>query len=376
MNKRIRFIVMLLLCVLISAISGMHNRVDASSSDVAGIDSGTIYYIKNTYNGKYLEVQNGTDANGTAVVVNNFTGTSAQKWRVEKKSDGYYRVFAVVSVSNRVLDRSSSAVDIWTYNSTYNSQKFTLIRDTSTGYYAGTYQIKNSNDYLIYNDGTVCFSASGSGSGALWSFEPVTKGDADFFSFYYPTGDGYFDTRDAASTFCSKCSSMGYNSHHFVNYSAANGANFLEYDSIWTFCGHGWCPGDVPHATICFKSESGGNNGYLTASSSIINGSLDVAISSMTSNKLANERCVLYIGCSTGISYNGYNLVDATFNKGAHFALGTNFTTLSGAASNWIKKFYEKANTGATIRQCVDYANYYQYIGGVYYRGDTFSKLK
>lgn len=91
---------------------------------------------------------------------------------------------------------------------------------------------------------------------------------------------------------------------------------------------------------------------------------------------LAKARCVLYIGCSTGVDYMGFNLVTNTFNKGAHFALGTTQTLKTSANDKWTKKFFEKAETGATIRQCLDHANYYQNIGLLYYEGDVYAKLK
>lgn len=373
-----RFSVIATLCLAFVLIMICVTHVKASTSDVKGIDSGKEYYIKNTYNGKYLEVYNGTDVNGTAVVANTFTGSNAQKWRVEKKSDGYYRIYAVVSSSNRVLDRNASNVDIWTYDSGMACQKFTLVRDTSTSYYAGTYQIKNSGDYLCWNStgSNVWFSSSGSGAGALWSFEPVVKGSAEIYTFYYPDGSGYYNSRGAAGTFTSVCGNLGYSANERLNQTAIYAANHLKEDSIWVFRGHGVTVNETPLATVVFKNSSGNDNGHITANSSIFNGSQDVAIDSMTANVLANARCVLYVGCSTGVSYNGYNLVDSTFNKGAHFALGTCQDILTVDGTNWTIKFFEKANTGANIRQCYEYASYYQNIGALYSRGDTFATLK
>lgn len=132
----------------------------------------------------------------------------------------------------------------------------------------------------------------------------------------------------------------------------------------------------TPLATICFFKDDGSYNGYLTASTAIFNGTQDAAISTFSKNELAQTQCVLYIGCSTGVSYNGYNLVSATFNKGAHFALGTTQTTYTNETDKWTKKFFEKADEGATIRQCLDHANYYQSIGLLYYEGDVYTKLK
>ncbi len=45
-------------------------------------------------------------------------------------------------------------------------------------------------------------------------------------------------------------------------------------------------------------------------------------------NQLAHARCVLYLGCQTAVDCNMtgigpiYNLLDSTYNKGAHFVFG------------------------------------------------------
>jgi hypothetical protein len=374
-----------LLCLLMmfSLLSMFTLPVNAASNDVIGINSGTTYYIKNLFDGKYLDVYYGTDANATDVWTYTFNATAAQKWRAVRNSDGTYTFFAIVSSYNRVLDVTNSNVDIWAYNSSWECQKFTLVRNTSMAF-GGTYQIKNGTNYVVLDaaNNTVKVSSTGSGMNALWSFEPVDKGDADIYTTYYQDGTflgifpTYFDTRGAASTFIEKCNSMGYTSYHFTNTSAGTAHNYMRNDAIWVFRGHGLESNGTPLATICFFKDDGSYNGYLTASTAIFNGTQDAAISTFSKNELAQTQCVLYIGCSTGVSYNGYNLVSATFNKGAHFALGTTQTTYTNETDKWTKKFFEKADEGATIRQCLDHANYYQSIGLLYYEGDVYTKLK
>ena len=50
------------------------------------------------------------------------------------------------------------------------------------------------------------------------------------------------------------------------------------------------------------------------------------AIEALDENALAHVRCVIYNGCETGLTLTldgtDYNLVDATFKKGAHYVLG------------------------------------------------------
>lgn len=384
MQRRFGKTISILVCVvmLFSLASPLSTR--AASNDVCGIDTGTTYYIKNLYDGKYLDVYDGGDSNGTNVWTYTFDATAAQKWRVERNSDGTYTFYAVVSSNNRVLDINGTNADIWEYNSSLSRQKFTLIRNTTLAY-GGAYQIKNGTKYVILNPGheTVEVSSTGGATNALWSFEPVDKGGADIYTSHYENGaflgifPTHFDTRGAASTFVDKCSNMGYSSYHFTNKPATTAHRYMKNDAIWVFRGHGLASSNgEPMATLCFFTDAGQNNGYLTASSNLFHGTKDAAISDFSANQLAKAQCVLYIGCSTGESYSGYNLVSSTFNKGAHFALGTTETTYTNETDKWTKKFFEKADTGATIRQCLDHANYYQSIGLLYYEGDVYAKLK
>ena len=88
------------------------------------IQSGSIYYIKNYFSGKYLNVHYGVDANGTNVY--QWTGDSSteQKFKVVEISPECYKIYAMCSSNgnNRVLDvvrngkelASGQNVDIWT----------------------------------------------------------------------------------------------------------------------------------------------------------------------------------------------------------------------------------------------------------------------
>lgn len=389
MQKRFKKVLSLLLCfVMLSSLVSMFGlTASAASNDVLGIDTNTVYYIKNIFNGKYLDVYNGGDSNGTDVWTYTFNATPAQQWRAVRNSDGTYTFYAIVSANNRVLDVTGTNVDIWTYSSSLNCQKFSLVRNTTLAY-GGTYQIKNGSNYVIYDvvDDTVEVSSTGNGLNALWSFETVDKGDADIYTFYYENGSvlwifpTHFDTRGAASTFVEKCENMGYTGYHFTNKSASTAYSYMRNDSIWVFNGHGVSAADTgdPLPAICFFDDSGQVNGHIFADSSSLyySSSTDVAINSYSNNTLADAQCVLYIGCSTGKWHDGHNLVNATFNRGAHFALGTTQTIYTNESEKWIKKFFEKADTSATIRECLDHANYYQSLGLLYYEGDVYKKLK
>lgn len=357
----------------------------AASNDVVGIEGGQTYYIKNLYTGRYLDVYGGQDVNGQNVWTYPFNGTVAQKWRSVRNTDGTYTFYAVVSSNNRVLDVTGTNVDI--YNNTYpTDQKFTLVRDTTLSY-GGTYNIKLGTQYVTETISTsnVCITSSASGLASMWSFQVVDKSDVDFYPFYYQNGSilfipTYFDTRGASSTISSQMGALGYPTYTLTNCDTSSAYTYMQSDDVWVFNGHGLENGNgTPLASIVFMDSSGNQNGYITPNSAVCNGTSNRYIDSLTANALAPERSVLYIGCSTGKTYTqsgiSYNLVTSTFKRGAHFALGTTQTIDTSQSETWLKKFFEKARAGGTIRQCLDNANYYQSLGLLYYEGDVYAKF-
>ena len=56
----------------------------------------------------------------------------------------------------------------------------------------------------------------------------------------------------------------------------------------------------------------------------------------------------------TARSDDGYNLVDAIYEKGAHFVLGTTQTTYPEDSDNFLKGFIAKLNAGGNIQECID----------------------
>ena len=81
------------------------NSTEAANS--VGPVSGGIYYLKNQYSGKYLNVNLGKDANGTNVIQWSFDGSTEQKWKfVKNPSNNSWTIYAMCSSNgnNRVLD--------------------------------------------------------------------------------------------------------------------------------------------------------------------------------------------------------------------------------------------------------------------------------
>ena len=74
-------------------------------------------------------------------------------------------------------------------------------------------------------------------------------------------------------------------------------------------------------------------------------------------NALCLSRCIIYLGDDTGTSMNGYNLVDITYEKGAHYVLGVQGTISAAAKNAWLGAFLDAINSGNTINSAVEMAN-------------------
>ena len=95
-------------------------------------------------------------------------------------------------------------------------------------------------------------------------------------------------------------------------------------------------------------------------------------INELPNNHLVNARCVLYLACRSGKSYTSsygtYNLIDETFNKGAHFVLGATEKITEAHVDPWMEEFFASAKRGNSIEQCIEDAD--KKIGNITYNTD------
>jgi len=370
MKKKKKIIsILLILSVLINVTFVRPIDTAAGSSDVLGIDSGKIYYIKNTVSGLYLDVKEAINSNGQEVVACVFNGNKNQQWKVNRNSNGTYTLVAVFSSNGKVLDVSGSKLDI--YAPGYPSdQQFKI-----SAMLNGSYKILLGSKCLSQNQtpysGTTNYKINlptTANSYSYWSFESINKNDADIYSFKYPAGTGYsaYDSTGKDSVFVTNTNNMGYYGFAIPNSSAANALNFMKGDSIWVHNGHGG-PG-----VVHFGTATNGNNGSIGITE----------INNLSANVLSNLKVFITTGCKSGkntnalSSHSGNNLINAVFSKGAHFAIGWENDVSMSAGVTWIKTFFEEANKGKTVEQCIYEANKVASLGTVYCLGDKWQKLK
>ena len=259
-NKHVRvFVLIEMIILIVVGMAFLRENAKADSSDVAGINTGTAYYLKNVGNGKYLTVQGGYNLEGNDVITGNYSNDVAYRWLVIRNNDGSYRFYSFGNSGCRVLKANGNNIEISTYNSTYTSQKFSILRYSFSSA-SGTYRIMSGSKYVTATSTTVGLTYYGTGTDTLWALEPVNKGDASYLAFNYPG----FDTRGAASTFVSKCGSMGYGSAYFVNCDPGYAYNWMKNDAIWVFMGHGaYFTDGTPCATIVLRTVPVGLPGIL-----------------------------------------------------------------------------------------------------------------
>ncbi len=178
------------------------------------------------------------------------------------------------------------------------------------------------------------------------------KNEAAIFSFDY---SGY-DTTVNNSLFNSTFSTLDYSVYSsYVNSTASVAfSHLVNYDEVFVFRGHGNA------GLIEFRDDNGNSTGAIAVNSAVCNryavGSDRKYIDSIATNGLASTKAVLYLGCSTGkditIGSTTYNLVRATYNKGANFVLGTTQTVYTPDSNAFLRGFLNEAANGGSIAEC------------------------
>lgn len=129
MKSNTKIISILSILILSSFLFLPFTKVEATANITTSSPETGIYLIKNKASGKYLNVNLGTDANGTNVIQWSYDGSIEQKWRIVNTSNGF-KIYAMCSSNgyNRVLDvlrdggsasgdiNAGNNVDIWEPN--------------------------------------------------------------------------------------------------------------------------------------------------------------------------------------------------------------------------------------------------------------------
>lgn len=328
--------------------------------DSTGIQDNTSYYIMNYSSKRLLSLESASNLNLTNVYTRDRYTTNLSQWTTEQQADGRYKLISNYSSTGKCLDVTENNVDIHA-DTDGEYLKFTIDR-VLIGTYQGLYLIRYGDKYVAQDSDYNVYVTSSRSSAAYWSFMAVEKRSAELFchDYMYKNGEGnsiHFDTSENYDYFKDVFGALAYSSISYENPTSVNAYNHLWQDDVFVFVGHGGS------GRIAFSTDENVVTGRILAHSNMgFSGTAPFYISDLDDNKLSLTRCVLYLGCSTGTDFSNnqgtYNLVDATFEKGAHFVLGTTETLYTSQMNDWLQYFLTALYNGDNIYEALEYANY------------------
>ena len=289
------------------------------------------------------------------------------KWKVDKQNDG---TFLIENVSDKYLRVDGENIIVH-YNFGDDTVKFDICRESS-GVYQGKYTIKNGDKYLTRSNTSLTLTSTAI-SGSYWTFMEVTKGN--MYSTGYNYGDD-FDTTSIPTDLSDYFGSFGYNTlSHVSGVSAQTVLNYMKTSDIAILTGLG-------QAGAIITNPNGTRDSMIMADYELTQGNMQSYLHDLPNNALAGTRCVIYLSSASGVDATGndgesYNLVKATYDKGAHFVLGFKTAVTDNMINDWITCFYGELINEVTIKEAVQNAcitiglgNSTSYHNYVYVLGD------
>ncbi len=316
------------------------------AQETLGISNDTDYFIMNYASGKLMTMDVVTVNGNTNVCVTTRRRSTVMQWRTSLQANEEYQLISVYNPSNLVLSVTGTNVDVCSNSNTPN-QKFVITRIAS-GDYVGLYYIRYG-DYYIAQEPTTdnVIVTTQLSENCVWSFMAVDKGTSTIFSMQYSG----FDTTANNTLYTTSLSAVGYVSESFVGVAPSVAYASLLNAGVFAFRGHGF-PG-----SISFHDTEGTAIGKIKVIGTSLYNPEDRYVTSCSANELASLRCVLYIGCKTGVSTYldqvEYNLVTDTYKKGAHFVLGTTETVYTSESNAFLKGFLDGVSEGKSLYECI-----------------------
>lgn len=324
--------------------------------EAAGIVNSSLYMFRNASTQKYLSVYNGINTPLTQVKTADQVTGENEYWRLQQRPDGTYQIISYTGSANRQLDeRNNLGVLLSVSSQPYDD--FTLLRMPSGHSQAGLYRIMKNGLYLsVDSSGAAIFQRSLSDA-CYWSISAEWKRNADVFV----VKDDQVNFTSAGSSMAATLRKSGYTANYAMNSTAANALEKLSADDVFIFLGHG-----LRHAAtnqymgiaVIQGGKSDKTSQYLIARRAVysLEGAPYAYIEDLSDNALSRARCVLYVGCGTGVYFNGYSLLEDTYRKGAHFVMGTAEVVQESNAEIFAKTFCEEANKGSSLNDCFNVA--------------------
>ncbi len=137
------------------------------------------YYIKHNATGKYMDVVNFADENGTDINLWNFNGSSAQLYTIAKDNGGYYikpdcsSTRLVIGAGDYII--SGANVCLWV-NTNGSTQRWKF-QKVSGGY--AIHNTDNLNCVMDNNNGSIYLTTFTGGSNQVWTLQNSVSYDAN-----------------------------------------------------------------------------------------------------------------------------------------------------------------------------------------------------
>ncbi|MBE6607040.1 MAG: hypothetical protein E7633_00590 [Ruminococcaceae bacterium] len=335
--------------------------------DNRGIVNGEEYYIMNTTTKKNLSLSSASTANNTGIGLVARSNSTMQRWKLTQQSTGKYTFVSMYNSTTKGMYANSSTNDVYLYTVGSSATYFEIERintrnsDTDSGY-QGTYLIRYGSKYLAASTTTDVYLASTLNTNCYWSLSRVDKGTADLFSFDSRQYGGTHATTGSDDKFETTLGDLGYQATAYNNDTAGSAFTKLQSGSVFVFRGHGGA-GKILFYQTTDSNFTGAILANELVSSSVsakykISAYTTTDTDTLSNNALKSMRCVLYVGCSTAKNYKSYgNLVDETYNQGAHFVMGTLRDIKSEYNGYWLRYFLDAIDRGDNIQEAVSWAN-------------------
>lgn len=332
---------------------------------VTEVPQGT-YFIENRTYEKFMQVDNDEapdySASGAIMEQFSFDGGDYQKWTITALGDGYYKILSAksglaLSVDpDNPLSKTASIYQLPYTGATTQQWQITLTRN-------GSYKIKarSSIGYTTY-DLVLDVQAQGSSSANGLNMQQREYVDNSSYKdewFLFPIGNeivtlGITDSgHDHETIFNWTVNSIAitegkYTSLNYIvtdSLSKSECITALKNSKVFVSRGHGYYGSSSTYIVLSNDASS------WMSSVDIYNFDTGVTLQNLEDVYLA-----VYVGCYTaygGTGSSARNLVTASTNAGADYAIGFADSIYCDDANNWTGAFFELLATGKSVLDAV-----------------------
>ncbi len=189
----------------------------------ADIEDG-VYYIKNVNSGLYMDVENGSTANGANIRQWSYNGCDAQKFKIQSLGNGYYSILTGATGYTSGVDVTAGGfengvnIEQWEYWGG-DMQQFKIVKNADGSYSFLTKVSSGTQAVEVYNFGTsegdnVSQWAYWGGAAQSWTLEKVSVGYEGTYYIQSVSSGLYWDIEDGSSANGANLRQWYYNGSH------------------------------------------------------------------------------------------------------------------------------------------------------------------